>query len=98
MGEDIASQLEEYNFFQKARERLKERGIVEDIVFKEGEVEVRGNMEIDDKANSKTCSILEGILATLYGNYKGKKLYCEETGCESKGDNKCIFQIKEEII
>jgi len=98
IGEDIASQLEEYNFFQKARERLKERGILEDIVFKEEEAEVRGNMEVDDKANSKTCSILEGILVALYENYKGKKLYCEETECESKGDNRCIFQIKEEII
>ncbi|MEA1924815.1 MAG: 4-vinyl reductase [Candidatus Altiarchaeota archaeon] len=98
IGRNIASQLGEDNFFQEAGDRLRERGIVRDIIFKESKVEVRGSVEIDSKTNDKTCHILEGILVALYQSHGGERRYCNETECESKGNDKCIFQIKDEII
>ena len=84
-------------FFEEAARILKDRNIVEDISFDEKTVTVTGSIEVR-KEDHPTCDVLRGMLQALYRAYYGKKVYCEEIQCESTGADKCIFEMREEVI
>ncbi|HDH41789.1 MAG TPA: hypothetical protein ENG12_05235 [Candidatus Altiarchaeales archaeon] len=97
-GRDIAKEIQDRDrFFEEAARILKDRNIVEDISFDEKTVTVKGSIEVR-KENHPTCDVLRGMLQALYRAYYGKKVYCEEIQCESTGADKCIFEMREEVI
>jgi len=97
-GENIVKEIQDRDrFFEEVARILKERNIVEDISFDEKTVTVNGSIEVR-KVDYPACDILRGILVALYREYYGKKVYCEENQCESTGADKCIFEMREEVI
>ncbi len=97
-GENIVKEIQDRDrFFEGTARILKERNVVEDISFDEKTVTVKGSIEVG-RADHPTCDILRGIVLALYRAYYGKKVYCEEIQCESTGADKCIFEMREEVI
>jgi len=97
-GENMVKEIQDRDrFFEEAARILKERNVVEDISFDEKTVTVKGSIEVG-KVNHSTCDVLRGIVLALYRAYYGKKVYCEETQCGSTGADKCIFEMREEVI
>ncbi|MCI4368376.1 MAG: hypothetical protein L3K09_02275 [Thermoplasmata archaeon] len=82
------------HYFQKAGELLKERGWIEDITFKDGDVVVRGSIEVSS-SEIPTCHRLRGILREFYERFKGSRVKCTEEACASVGQTECRFHIEE---
>lgn len=82
------------HFFPKAAELLKERGWVEEISFKEGEVIVKGSIEVAP-SDQPSCHRLRGILREFYERFKGSRVKCTEESCASVGQPECRFRIEE---
>jgi predicted hydrocarbon binding protein len=98
LGESIIKEItDDAKFFDEAARILKERKIVEEVSFDSGKVTARGCIEIKD-SDSPTCDVMRGIIVALYRAHLCKTIYCEETACESNGADRCIFEIRTEVI
>ncbi len=98
IGKKIIEEIQDRNrFFEEATRILKERGIIEDASFKEKKIIMKGSIEAVNGEVSN-CDLLRGIIVSLYVEYYQKKVYCKEIQCESRGAQKCIFEIKEDIF
>lgn len=84
-------------FFEEAAGILKERNFVDEISFNEKKITVKGSIEVG-RVDHPTCDILRGIVVALYREYYGNQVYCEETQCASTGVDKCVFEMREEVI
>jgi predicted hydrocarbon binding protein len=82
------------HYFQRASEILKERGWVEEISFKDGEVTVKGSIEVAP-SDIPSCHRLRGILREFYERFKGTRVKCTEEACQSVGQPECRFHIEE---
>lgn len=97
-GMDMVCKIKDRDrFFEEASNILTKRNFVEDISFDDKKVTVGGSIEVRE-ADRPSCDILRGILVILYNERYGKQLYCEETQCASSGVDKCIFEMKEDVI
>lgn len=96
IGHDMAVEAlkDRAHFFQRAGEMLKERGWIEDAVFKDGEVTVKGSIEVSP-SDIPTCHRLRGILREFYERFKGTRVKCTEEVCASVGQAECHFRIEE---
>jgi hypothetical protein len=77
-----------------ADEALKDRGWLEEIHFKDGEVTVKGSIEVSP-SDIPTCHRLRGILREFYERFKGSRVKCTEEMCASTGSAECHFRIEE---
>ena len=96
IGSDMAADAlkDRAHFHQKAGEILKERGWIEEIQFKDGEVIVKGSIEVVP-SDIPTCHRLRGILREFYERFKGTRVKCTEESCASTGQSECRFRIEE---
>jgi predicted hydrocarbon binding protein len=96
IGHDMAVEAlkDRAHYFQRAGEMLKERGWIEDAVFKDGEVIVKGSIEVSP-SDIPTCHRLRGILREFYERFKGTRVKCTEEACASVGQAECRFRIEE---
>jgi predicted hydrocarbon binding protein len=96
VGGDMAEEAlkDRAKFFQRAGEVLKERGWIEEITFKDGEVRVKGSIEVTP-SDIPTCHRLRGILREFYERFKGARVKCTEEQCASVGQAECHFRIEE---
>ena len=96
VGTDMAEEAlkDRVKFFQKAGEILKERGWVDDVAFRDGEVVVKGSIEASP-SDIPTCHRLRGILREFYERFKGVRVKCTEEACASMGGPECHFHIEE---
>jgi predicted hydrocarbon binding protein len=96
IGSDMAAEAlkDRSHFHQKAGEILKERGWIEEIAFKDGEVIVKGSIEVVP-SDIPTCHRLRGILREFYERFKGTRVKCTEEACASTGQAECRFRIEE---
>ncbi len=96
VGSDMAEDAlkDRAKFHQRAAEILKERGWIEEISFKDGEVIVKGSIEVVP-SDIPTCHRLRGILREFYERFKGSRVKCTEESCASVGQPECRFRIEE---
>jgi predicted hydrocarbon binding protein len=98
IGDSIIKEMGDgAKFFDEAARILKDRQIVKEVTFDSGRVTARGCIEIRDSA-SPTCDVMRGIIVALYRVHLCKTIYCEETACESNGADRCVFEIRTEVI
>lgn len=95
MGKRIAQEAlkNRAKYFEVCAIFLKDNGWLESITFNENNVLVKDSIENRDDGNP-SCHMLRGVLARLYEEYQGKKIYCREIKCQGKGNNLCEFQIE----
>ncbi len=79
-------------YFETCGRLLREKSWVKDAEFGADTVVVRGSIEAS-RGDSPTCHRLRGIFRKIYEVYMGKKIYCQETECESTGRDRCTFKI-----
>jgi predicted hydrocarbon binding protein len=96
VGTDMAEEAlkDRARFQQKAADILKDRGWVDEIAFRDGEVVVRGSIEASP-SDIPTCHRLRGILREFYERFKGVRVKCTEETCASMGGPECRFRIEE---
>jgi predicted hydrocarbon binding protein len=97
VGSDMAEEAlrDRTKFFQRAAEVLKDRGWVEEVTFRDGEVAVKGSIEVA-ASDIPTCHRLRGILREFYERFKGERVKCTEERCASVGrQGECLFRIEE---
>lgn len=96
VGSDMAEEAlkDRATFHQRAAQILKDRGWVEEVTFSDGEVEVRGSIEVTP-SDIPTCHRLRGILREFYERFKGSRVKCTEEACASVGEASCRFKIEE---
>lgn len=97
LGHDMAEEAlkDRSKFHERAAQVLKERGWVEDITFRDGEVVVKGSIEVSP-SDIPTCHRLRGILREFYERFKGSRVKCTEETCASVGQGEvCRFRIEE---
>lgn len=98
VGESIIKEItDDSKFLDEATRILKERKIVEDVTFESGTVTTKGCVEVKS-SDAPTCDVMRGIIVSLYKTHLCKTIYCEETACESTGANRCVFEIRSEVI
>ncbi len=99
-GSVVGADMVEYaledrgRFYQRAAEVLRERGWIEEIAFKEGEVVVKGSIEVA-ASDIPSCHRLRGILREFHERFKGTRIKCTEEACQSVGQPECRFRIEE---
>lgn len=96
-GEALADQLAELckeggNLFEGARKILIARGWVEDVVFNDGEIRVRGSIEANKENEAASCHRLRGILSRLRSINGEKNSRLVEVECASTGGTECVFK------
>jgi predicted hydrocarbon binding protein len=96
VGSDMAADAlkDRAHFQERAAAILKERGWIEEITFKDGEVLVKGSIEVSP-SDIPTCHRLRGILREFYERFKGSRVKCTEEACASVGEPVCRFRIEE---
>ena len=96
VGSDMAEEAlkDRTKFYARAAEILKERGWIEEIAFQDGEVVVKGSVEVVP-SDIPTCHRLRGILREFYERFKGSRVKCTEESCASVGQSECHFRIEE---
>lgn len=96
VGSDMAADAlkDRPHFQERAAAILKERGWIEEITFKDGEVLVKGSIEVSP-SDIPTCHRLRGILREFYERFKGSRVKCTEEACASVGEPACRFRIEE---
>lgn len=96
VGADMAEEAlqDRSKFYQRAAEVLKERGWIEEITLKEGEVIAKGSIEVSP-SDIPTCHRLRGILREFYERFKGSRVQCTEEACASVGQPECRFRVEE---
>jgi predicted hydrocarbon binding protein len=96
-GEALGDQLAELckgsnSILDGARKILIARGWVEDIVFDEGEIRVKGSIEAYKENEAVSCHRLRGILSRLRSIRGDKNARLVEVECASSGSPECIFK------
>ncbi len=81
------------HYFEIVKKELVERGWVEDAIFEEDTITVKGSIEAV-KNGLPGCHRLRGILRHIYETYKNDRIHCVEQKCESVGDGNCIFKME----
>lgn len=96
VGSDMAEEAlkDREHYYDRAREILRERGWVEEVTFHDGEVVVKGSIEVAP-SDIPTCHRLRGILREFYERFKGSRVKCTEEMCASVGQAECRFRIEE---
>ena len=96
VGFDMAEEAlkDRAHFHERAGQILKERGWIEEITFRDGEVVVKGSIEVSP-SDIPTCHRLRGILREFYERFKGSRVKCTEEMCASVGQAECHFHIEE---
>ena len=96
VGADMAEEAlkDRAHYYQRASEILRERGWIEEISFRDGEVVVKGSIEVFP-SDIPTCHRLRGILREFYERFKGSRVKCTEEMCASVGQAECRFHIEE---
>ncbi len=96
VGADMATEAvkDRAKFHERAAQVLKERGWIEEITFKDGEVLVKGSIEVTP-SDIPTCHRLRGILREFYERFKGSRVKCTEEACVSAGEPLCRFKIED---
>ena len=96
VGSDMAADAlkDRAKFHERAAQILKERGWIEEVTFKDGEVLVKGSIEVSP-SDIPTCHRLRGILREFYERFKGSRVKCTEEACASVGESLCRFKIEE---
>jgi predicted hydrocarbon binding protein len=96
VGSDMAEEAlkDRAKYYDRASQILRERGWVEEIHFKDGEVVVRGSIEVAP-SDIPTCHRLRGILREFYERFKGSHVKCTEEACASVGSAECRFRVEE---
>ena len=96
VGFDMAEEAlkDRPHFHERAGQILKERGWIEEITFRDGEVIVKGSIEVSP-SDIPTCHRLRGILREFYERFKGSRVKCTEEMCASVGQAECHFRIEE---
>jgi predicted hydrocarbon binding protein len=97
VGSDMAEEAlkDRARFHERASEILKERGWIEEIQFRDGEVVAKGSIEVTP-SDIPTCHRLRGILREFYERFKGGRIKCTEEVCASVGPAaECRFRIEE---
>jgi predicted hydrocarbon binding protein len=96
IGSDMAAEAlkDRAHFHERAGQILKERGWLEEITFKDGEVIVKGSIEVAP-SDIPTCHRLRGILREFDERFKGTRVKCTEEACASVGQSECHFRIEE---
>jgi predicted hydrocarbon binding protein len=96
IGQDMVESAlaDRAHYYERASEVLKDRGWVEEVNFREGEVTVKGSIEVAP-SDIPTCHHLRGILREFYERFKGARVKCTEERCQSVGQPECRFRIEE---
>ncbi len=96
LGTDMAEEAlkDRAHYFERAAQILKDRGWIEGITFKDGEVLVQGSIEVAP-GDIPTCHRLRGILREFYERFKGSRVKCTEESCASVGQTACRFRIED---
>jgi predicted hydrocarbon binding protein len=81
-------------YFEVVANLVAGRGWVEKAEFSEDKVVTRGSIEVEEGKDMPTCHILKGIIKSIYEQFYNEGFSCEETECESKGDEHCVFTVK----
>jgi len=88
----IASK-EKQNYFEVVEKLIVEEDWAKEVKFAPDNVIVKGSIEVAH-GKGHTCHMLRGVIAKIYEEKLGKKVYCHEVECESAGDEKCKFEIE----
>jgi len=96
-GEALGDQLAELckgsgDILDGARKILVARGWVEDVVFDDEEIRVKGSIEADKENESPSCHRLRGILSRLRSINDRKDARLVEVECASSGSEECVFK------
>ena len=96
-GEALADQLAELckgpdDLMDSARKILIARGWIEGMTINDGEVRVRGSVEVSEGSESATCHRLRGILSRLITIKEDKDIRYAEVECQSTGNPECVFR------
>ena len=83
------------SYFETCQRVLKDKNWVKGIAFQEDTATVQGSIEALH-GEQPTCHRLRGIIRKIYEVYLDKKIYCQETECESVGNDHCTFKISTE--
>jgi predicted hydrocarbon binding protein len=83
---------ERETYFDTCGRVLVDKNWVKEIHFGPDTVTATGSIEAF-RGDSPTCHRLRGIIRKIYEVYMDKKVYCQETECESTGREKCQFKI-----
>jgi len=98
IGKDMFMEIKEgENFFSEVERLLKEKKLIEGISFEKMRVDISGSIEVGS-FDHPNCDIIRGILVALFEKHFKKRLYCNETECESTGSEKCVFEIESEVL
>jgi len=92
----IASK-EKQNYFEVVEKLIVEEDWAKEVKFAPDNVIVKGSIEVAH-GKGHTCHMLRGVIAKIYEEKLGKKVYCHEVECESAGDEKCKFEIEKVVI
>lgn len=79
-------------FFETCQRVLRDKNWVKEIEFGDDTVTVTGSIEAS-RSEQPTCHRLRGIIRKIFEVYLDKKIYCQETECESVGSGHCTFKI-----
>ncbi len=82
-------------YFETCQRVLKDKNWVKGIEFHDDTVTVQGSIEASH-SDKPTCHRLRGIIRKIYEVYLDKKIYCQETECESIQSGHCTFKISTE--
>jgi len=82
-------------YFDTCQRVLRDKNWVKEIEFHDDTVTVQGSIEASS-GDQPTCHRLRGIIRKIYEVYMDKKIYCQETECESIGSGRCTFKISTE--
>jgi predicted hydrocarbon binding protein len=82
-------------YFETCRRVLHDKNWVREVDFKEDTVTATGSIEAS-KGDQPTCHRLRGIIRKIYEVYRERKVFCQETECESLGNGHCTFRITTE--
>ena len=102
IGRNIAKEAmhDKENYFEIARQKIKERNFADDVQFGDDTIIVFGSTEVTEGSGHVSCDILRGILLVVYefNQDDNSRLYCEEIECASSGSDRCVFKIESNIF
>jgi predicted hydrocarbon binding protein len=85
------------NYFERVGKLIVEEDWAKEVKFTPNNVVVKGSIEVAH-GKGHTCHMLRGVIAKIYEEKLGKKVYCHEVECESAGDEKCKFEIDTGVV
>lgn len=99
IGKDIAIMAGEVGdpFLKAVGNILVKEGWAESAELDREKATVRGCIEVRSEPE-RSCNILRGILAEVYSQHYGSKLFCHEIECSGNGAPACVFRIKKGAV